>query len=329
MQVIRLCGFCFYIILMALPCLCISADVAGKATPASSDKKIAFFYSSHGAGGRNQSIENALRKTFTALPGFQMKTFRIDMDQYDSDEKFKKQIPVLDSEMTAFAPDLVIAFHDNLIQDYFNVSKSERKAPVIICMDHSSEEELYYWGLNFTGVLVMDMMPRVYSNLRHYNSGRNVTVLSCKHAPAKTNGLKEIYKDLALKEVYFTTYPEFTDAYKKAQADSDVVILAFSSLPKGWDAATAEDLIMKNTRVPTGGTAHCMSPYAMIVMAPSITEISSLITDAAIKILYGTAPSMISPKTSSELVFTVNVAIAEKLGITIPVQVLKTAKVLR
>ena len=329
MLIMRLYSLCCYIIFLSCPFFCIGAEVTGKPVPAAREKRIAFFYSAHGADGWNQSLEMVLRKDFSSLPGIQMKTFKIDMNQYGSDEKFRKSIPAIDSEMGAYSPDLLITFHDNLIQDYFNLSKAERKAPVIICMDYSSEDEQYYWGLNFTGVLVMDMMPRLYGNLRHYNAGNRVAVLSCAHSPAKTEGLKKAYKELVINNITFTTYLEFAEAYRKAQAESDVVILSFSALPKGWDPATAEALIMKSTRVPTGATSCNLAPYVMIVMAPSTAEISSLIADSATKILYGAAPSMISPKSGSELVFTVNVSIAGKLGITIPVQVLKTAKVLR
>lgn len=325
----RLYRYCFYIVFLAFPYLSGGAEAASAHSSVPAEKKVAVLYSTHGIGGWNIDLDNALRKVFSGYTGLVVKSFKIELGQCLVPEKNKKAVAVLDADLNSFSPDVIIAFHDRCVQDYLSDYSSEKKTPVIVCMTHDSDNEDLYWGLSYTGILVMDMMPRLYKNLKPYTKGQNVTVLCCKHMPANTAALEDEYKNISVKRVDFSSYSDFMEVYRKVQDESDAVILAFSGLPKGWDPSAAHEFIMKNTKVPTGATWLTLAPYVMFVMAPSVSETAALVADSALKVLYGTAPSMIPPKNSSELIFTVNVTIAGAIGITIPVQVLKTAKVIR
>ncbi|OGV31265.1 MAG: hypothetical protein A2020_01425 [Lentisphaerae bacterium GWF2_45_14] len=322
------CLFLCYIILSMVPYTCGSIEVHAATEKAVPFKKnIAFLHSTHGAGGWGDDLEKALVNDFSVFPDVHLRLFEIDIDTTLSTESFKPSFPSVESGISAFSPDLIIALTDNAVEEFLNSSLKDKKIPTLVCMSQSNENHSY-WGLNFAGVLFMDPMLRLYKNLRRYAKGNRLTVMSCRHAPIKTENLKVEFENVLIENVGVSSYSDFMEDYQKAQTKSDAVILAFSSLPTGWDPTAANDFLMKHTSIPTGTTYQHIAPYAMITMSPSVAETSSLITDSALKILHGAAPSMISPKTGGELVFIINISIAEKLGITISAPVLKTAKVI-
>jgi ABC-type uncharacterized transport system substrate-binding protein len=275
--------------------------------------------SSHHAGTRwsqgiEKGIRNALKNTETEL-----KTHFTDTIRKRSEAEKKEAALKARQEITAFAPDVVIASDDDtsryLIMPFFkNVD-----LPVVCCGIHSGSAISGYPCTNVTGMEHIQKNGTVLKLLRPYARGDRKGLLTADHHPASapaqdaTEAPAETYHKVYRPE----TYTQWKAAYLRLQNEVDMFIIGPPAGVMGWDEKDFTQFAFQHASIPTLATHTPGIAYAMMAYATLPEERGAWAATTALRIIDGERPADIPIFHSKQGKLFLNLRYVKKLGVVV------------
>ncbi len=293
-------------------------------------KKIIYIDSYHGGYEWSDGIERGIRSILRGS-GAELKIFRMDTKRNTS-EAYRKQSAL---RARAFIqkerPDLIIASDDNasryLIMPYFRDSD----LPVVFCGTNWDASKYGYPYRNATGMVEVDTIDEMITLFDKFTKGKRYGYLS---GTSDTDRLiaaawnKRFFQG-RMKTYFATSMTEFKHLFIKAQQEVDRLMINNNVGMTDWDQEEAERFILENVKIPSSTTGHWLAGMTLFATAKLPDELGAWSAETALKILGGTQPSSIPVTENKIAVLTVNMSIADRLGIFFSLKDLQRARIIR
>jgi ABC-type uncharacterized transport system substrate-binding protein len=108
-----------------------------------------------------------------------------------------------------------------------------------------------------------------------------------------------------------------------------MLILGVYSGIEGWDDAEAKSFVAAETAIPAGAMYDYMGDLALLALTKKPHEQGEYAALTALRILKGTKPADIPVAMNKQSDVIVNMKLANKLGVTFDVALLKMAQVIK
>jgi hypothetical protein len=183
---------------------------------------------------------------------------------------------------------------------------------------------------NITGMVEVELVEELMAYLRRYARGDRVGYLAGDVETDRKiiDSYNRLFFGGRMKSYLVKTFDEFQRAFLRAQDEVDMLFIYNYAGITGWDAERADAFLAAETRIPTGSLAVFMSPYTVFTLAKLPEEQGNYAAQAALQILAGRKPSELEVVTNRESQLIVNLKMAKSSGITLPVSILKDARVI-
>ncbi|MEK9149809.1 MAG: ABC transporter substrate binding protein, partial [Candidatus Desantisbacteria bacterium] len=230
-----------------------------------------------------------------------------------------------------FKPDVVIAADDNAAKYIIAAYYKDAKLPLVFC---GLNWDASVYGMpytNVTGMVEVSLTNEIINNLRSYARGNRLAYLS---ADTETERKNEVYYkkilNLSFDKVYYAkTLEEWKQAFLKLQDEVDMIIIENNAGIPDWDDKAAEEFVLANVKVPAGTTNPWMVPFSLLGITKVAEEQGIWSAQTALKILGGTSPANIPLVTNKQGKFSLNMKVANKIGVVFKPALLKHAEILK
>lgn len=294
-----------------------------------SGKKIAWVDSYHKGYEWSDGVERAIRETLFES-GAELKIFRMNTKRDNTVNLMKAAAKHIKEELDTFKPDVVIASDDNaqkyLIVPYYK----DTLLPVVFCGVNWSADMYGYPAPNITGMVEINPIKETMEILKPLSQGDRVGFLAGDVATERK--IANVYNSQVfnnkMKFYLVRTLAEFKKSFLKAQKEVDILYVSNYTGIVDWDAKTAKQFILKNTRIPTTSNNNFMQQYVACTFAKSSEEQGRYAAVTALKILRGESAAKLPIVTNKESKLTVNLRLAKKADIVFPISILKKAHII-
>jgi ABC-type uncharacterized transport system substrate-binding protein len=261
--------------------------------------------------------------------GVRWKTVHMDSKRRPAEEEKQAAAQAVRSEIARFKPDLIIAADDNASKYVIVPHYKDASVPVVFCGVNWDASIYGYPYRNATGMLEVEFGHEMVTHLRRYARGNRFAILAVDNESDRATGSTYLkrFGSAATRLEYVRTFAEFQRRFLALQKEVDYLYLANNAGIEGWDDDRAEQLILQNTRIPTGSHNPWMARYALITLAKFGQEQGVWAARSALKILSGTAPAAIPIAQNARVRLIVNLKVAEKLGVVFESAILRTAEI--
>ncbi len=271
-------------------------------------------------------ILRGIQNVLADFPDVVLKSFHMDTKRNTSEQWKQEAALTAKGVIEEWRPDIVIASDDNaskyLIVPYF-VNKS---LPFVFCGVNWSAEEYGFPATNVTGMVEVQLIDQLLTQLRTYAKGERIAFLKGDDSSArKEAGFYERRFQLKLDKRFVNTFKEWQQEYLALQQETDMVLLGNSSSIAGWDARQAYRFILENTSVPSGNWDEWMARFSLITLANKPEEQGEWAARTAMQILAGTVPQDISVTTNKRARIFLNMELAKVLDIKFPIELIERA----
>jgi ABC-type uncharacterized transport system substrate-binding protein len=293
-------------------------------------KKVFFLDSYHENYEWSVELQKGFMKVLKSRPDVSVKFHWMDTKRNPSEEACKSAALKAKKDIESFKPDVLVAADDNaskyLVQPYFSKS-----LPVIFLGINSDISEYGYPNEHSTGIKEVFLGRKIFEYLSKYSKGKRIGFLSGKTLTSKAlcSQYNKEFFDGKMKCYLVSTFDEYKESFKKAQAEVDMMIINNKAGISDWSDKEAEEFIVKNTTIPTGTRLSWMAKYALISVVKDPEWIGVKAAQMSLEILEGTPPSQMPLLKNDKIILTANLKIAKKMGIVFPLSILKTAKIIR
>ena len=227
-------------------------------------RKILFVDSYHVGYAWSDGITSGIKSVLDGT-GIELRIERMDTKR-NKEETFKKQVALkVKTVIEEFKPDVVIASDDNaskyLVMPYYK----DASIPFVFCGVNWEVEEYGYPYKNVTGMIEVDLVEEMISQLRKHAKGDRIALIAGDTLTQKkiTRYLNEHIFDGNLKVYLVSTFAEFKEVFLKTQNEVDMLYLRNNAGISGWDDDAAEVFITENIRIPIGSSHPWMQHYAL------------------------------------------------------------------
>jgi ABC-type uncharacterized transport system substrate-binding protein len=261
---------------------------------------------------------------------YELKVVRMDTKRNGS-EDFKKQAgEKVKQEIESWKPDVVIAADDNSAKYVIVPFYKDKEIPFVFCGINWDASEYGFPCSNVTGMLEVSLVTPLVDAMGKFAKGQKVGFLG-KDNETDRKEAQEISKrfNLKLTEKFVNTFDEWKTAYAELQGQVDMLLFYNNAGITGWDDAEAKKFVRENTKIPSGATMDHMVPFVLVGYTKLATEQGEWAAGTAIQIMEGKAVKDIPVTTNQKGQLFANMLIAEKLGVTFPLELLKAAKVVK
>ncbi len=297
-------------------------EIQGK----SEGKRVLWVDSYHRGYEWSDGIERGIRDVL-AGSGVILKTITMDTKRNDSVEFGRKAGLQAKAIVDEFRPDVIIASDDNA-QKYLVVPYFKDNALPVVFSGVNWDASMYgYPAENITGMVEVEMIEDTVRFLKKYAQGDRIGYL-CGDVETERK-IVGIYNNLffkgKLKPYYVNSMEGFKKEFRRAQEEVDMLIIPNHAGIKDWNPGEAEKFLADNVSVPTGGVFDFMSEFVVLTLAKYPEEQGSYAARTALRILNGAKPADIPIVTNKRNRMTINLKMADAVGIVIPVSILKSA----
>lgn len=292
-------------------------------------KKILYIDSYHQGYAWSDGVESGIQKVLSNKPDIELKIFRMDSKRNKSEENKKEAALKAKALIETWNPDIVIAADDNaskyIILPYFK----DTELPFVFCGVNWTVHEYGFPCSNVTGMQERALVNQLLDLLSKYASGTKTAFL----APDVLSQRKEAehWKEiLGLKfhEEYVTTYEEWKKAFLRLQKKYDIIMIRNLSGLNDSLSEEADEWILENAKIPTGGTLAATSELSLITLAKDPEEQGEYAAKTALEILNGKNPKDIPVATNKKAKIFLNMRLAKKLGVIFPVELTEDAQII-
>lgn len=275
--------------------------------------------------GIEQSIRAVLEPTGIVLQVFHMGTKLNPTPEFMTATGRKAK-----EAMDNFMPDAVIASDDNA-QKYFVVPYLlNTDMPVVFCGVNWDASEYGYPAKNVTGMVELDGIEEILPLLKRDAKGSAIGFISGDSFTQRkiAHELNSRFFSGKMKVCFVTTFDAFKRNFLQLQNEVDILFIRNYASIQGWENDKAVDFLAQNTRVPTGSNLEFMADYVIYTIGKLPEEQGEYAAQTVLRILGGTPPADIPIVQNEHVHLIVNLKMADALGIVVPFNVLKTARII-
>jgi ABC-type uncharacterized transport system substrate-binding protein len=256
----------------------------------------------------------------------ELKIFRMDTKRNTSKNFIRKAAVDAKMLIEEYQPDVVIASDDNASNYLIEPFYKDADLPFVFCGINWDASMYGYPYKNATGMVEVASVPELLELLKPYAKGDRLAYLAADVTTARKEGLyyRKMF-DLEVDERYVKTFAEWADVYAKLQNECDLLIFGNNAGINDWDDAQAEQVVMKETQIPTGALYDFLEQFALIGYTKVAEEQGEWAAKAALQILNGTDIGTIPITTNIRGNLSLNLKLAKKLGIEFPEDILTSA----
>jgi ABC-type uncharacterized transport system substrate-binding protein len=290
-------------------------------------KKIVFINSYHEGYEWSDGVERGIHNVLDGT-GAEVKFIRLDTKRNQDVEFGKKAGEQAKAELDAFKPDVIIACDDNA-QKYVIVPYYKDTAMPVVFAAVNWDASIYgYPTSNVTGMVEVELPGQIVEQLKPYAKGNRIGFISIDESTEQKTA--KTYNDRffngQMKTYWATTMDEFKAAFLKAQDEVDMLFMNNNAGAKQWDPVEMEKFILANTKIPAGTINSWMAPYSLLALTKVPEEQGEWSAQTALRIMDGTPVSSIPVVENKKGGLTLNLSMAEKMGIVFPPSMLKNAE---
>jgi len=291
-----------------------------------SGRKVFLVDSYHKGYERSDLMLEAIQKKFRGS-GISLEVFYMDAKRQSSDKAKKESASRAKELIEKMNPDVLLLGDDDASKYLGMPYYKNSPLPVVFAGVNWDEKEYGYPWTNSTGMLEVDLIEEIINKFVKYAKGPRVAMLTSDTETDRKMGTIYNQRFFAgrMKTLLFSNYKEYKEGFLHLQKESDFIILYNNGGIKGWDDKDAQSFFEKETKVPTFTVNALMASYCFVTIAKDSREFGEFMASAALEILGGKKPSEIPMSVNKGATLMVNMKIADKLGIIIPLSILKTA----
>ena len=301
-------------------------------------KKLFYVNSYHKGYIWSDEIEKGLLKALNikALPygnfdtsqsDVELKVFRMD-SKLNTSEDFKKQAALsAKAIIDEWQPDIVLTSDDNAAK-YLIVPYYKKSAiPFVFCGLNWDASGYGFPTKNITGMVEVNPILETIEMLRKYAKGGRIGFIGAKvlSEEKELGYFKDILKIKFSDGSLVADFDEWKDEYMKLQETVDMVVWLTPYGIKGWHDKLADQFILENTKIPSGGTGDNNIRFALLGKVKIAEEQGWWSGKTALRILDGTSPADIPLTTNKESRLYLNMELANRLGIKFPMELIEKA----
>lgn len=288
--------------------------------------KILYVDSYHESYPWSAGITRGIESVLSLRDDVELKIERMDTKRNPSEESKQAAALKIKQFIDSWQPELVIASDDNaskyLIVSYFKGSE----LPFVFCGINWDASGYGFPAENVTGMIEVQLVDQIISTLQEYSAGQRIAFIKGDDLSARKEAdFFEKRFSVQLDKRFVTDFAAWKKQYQALQKEADLILLGNNVSIKGWNAEEALALILKTTAVPTGNWDAWMAPYSLLTLANQPEEQGQWAAVTALKILSGTAPGDIPIVTNQKGKVYLNMALAKKLGIRFPIELIERA----
>lgn len=292
-----------------------------------SSNKILFVNSYHKGYEWSDGIESGLLKALSSYNKEFIKIVRMDTKLNKSEEYKDKAAIKVKTEIENWKPDIVIISDDNALKHLYIPYFRNSPIPFVFCGINWDVSVYNLPKKNITGMIEIDPALETIELLKKYASGEKLgyigynSISEYKTQENYTKQLKIKYTDGR----FVDSFQEWKEEYLRLQDSVDILLWQNPIGIKGWDENLAIDFIIKNTKIPTGTTVDGHVKYALLGKVKVSEEQGWWAGKTALRILDGELPEEIPYAKNKQSKLIINMTLANKLGVTFPVELLEEA----
>ncbi|OGV54656.1 MAG: hypothetical protein A2017_19245 [Lentisphaerae bacterium GWF2_44_16] len=259
--------------------------------------------------------------------GISYKIIHMNTKGNDSKEYCEKMALEAKKIIDEYKPDILIASDDPASKYLMMPYYSKSDIPIVFCAVNWDASIYGYPYKNSTGMIEIDFIEETVGFLKKYAKGERMAYICPNDETSRK--VAKIYNEnffngnLSIHIV--NDFTEFKKVFLDTQQEADMIILYNKEGIRDWNNREAKDFLMTETKVPTGSNNPIMSEFVLISMPKAPEEFGIFAAEAAVNVLKGKKASDIPVLTNKKTILTVNMTLADKLGIVLPLSVLKTA----
>lgn len=288
-------------------------------------KKILYVDSYHEGYDWSDGITKGIQ---TALEGkgVELKIVRMDTKR-NTDEEFKKQAgEKVKVAIDEFKPDVVIVADDNAAKYVLVPYYKDGAIPFVFC---GLNWDASVYGLpckNVTGMLEVAPIIQLLDQLKVYAKGNRIGFIAPDNETARkeAENYKKVF-NLDMTTYYAKDVEDWKKGFSELEGSVDMLIIDSDGGLYKDHAQELQAIVEANSKVPSGTCYDFMAPYALIGFTKVAEEQGNWAGTSALKILDGTPPTDIPVAKNEQGKLIVNMKLAEKMGVTIPFEVVESA----
>jgi ABC-type uncharacterized transport system substrate-binding protein len=279
-------------------------------------KRVLHIDSYHRGNEWNDRIAEAVRATLHDT-GVELRIVHLDAKRRSSEAEKQASALRAKQAIEEFKPDVVTVSDDDAAKYLLMPHFRDAAVPFVFC---GLNWDASVYGLpyaNTTGMVEVSPIPQIVKLLKRYARGERLGYLA-EDTETKRKELEHHGKlfGIAYDKVYLVrSFAEWKEAFVRAQAEVDMLVLLGVGAVTDWDDAAARALAERSSRIPVGTDFAWLMPYSLLGVGKLPEEQGRWAAKAALRILDGVAPSRIplTHNREGELLF--NTRIAARLGI--------------
>ena len=296
-------------------------------TALAAGQKILMIDSYHEGYSWSDDIVAGVKKTAS---GYDVKVVHMDTKRHGSEDAKKASALKVKSVIDEWKPDVVIASDDNSSKYVVVPYLKGGKTPVVFCAINWDASEYGFPTSNVTGMLEVSLVPQIIDSMSKFAKGKRVGFLGADNETDRKEAESITKKfNVPLKSRFVKTFDEWKSAYKEMQDQADMLLVINNSGISGWDDAAAKKFTLETARIPSASSHDFVAPFVLVTYAKLGTEQGEWAASTAISILKGKDLKEFPVTTNKRGQLYVNTAMAEKLGVKFPLEVIKTARVVK
>ncbi|WP_022665567.1 ABC transporter substrate-binding protein [Desulfospira joergensenii] len=302
-----------------------------------SQQKVLYIDSYHQGYKWSDDIEKGLFKSLGiplnpdkspySPPRIQIKIFHMNT-KINTGEDFKKKSALKAKNLIeTWQPDLVVASDDNAAKYLIAPFYKNSALPFVFCGLNWGASEYGFPTPNITGMVEISPYIETIGLLRKFSRGPRMGIIGADGFSNRKElvHLKKI-ADIHNSDIrLISDFKSWKAAYLEFQDRVDMLIWISPIGISGWNKKEAEEFILKNTKIVTGGVADNNISYALLGRTKIAEEQGWWAGKTALKILNGTPPSAIPLATNQHSKLYLNMELAKRLGILFPVELIQKA----
>lgn len=259
--------------------------------------------------------------------GVQMEVFYLDEKNRPSEAALREAAARARRRIEEWKPDLIIASDDPANKAVIVPWYKGGDIPVVFNGVNWDAAQYGYPARNVTGQVEVEVVQELLAELRKHARGSRVGFLSGDTSTDRQN--LATYEKLLGRRFerteLVTSFAAWKKAYAALQQEVDMLFLRTNGGVDGWNDAEAQQLVMAQTRIPSGSVAPHMGRFVLLNFAKVREEFGEYSARTALRIFGGASPAEIPLTTNRQAKALVNMRLAKALGIRFPVEFLERA----
>jgi ABC-type uncharacterized transport system substrate-binding protein len=263
--------------------------------------------------------------------GAELKVVRMDTKRHP-EEDFKKSAALeVKATIESFKPDVVITSDDNAFK--YVVKEYYRDAELPFVFNGLNWDAAVYEApyKNTTGMVEVSLNNQIIEQIKGFAKGNRIGYISADNETERKN-LQYSSSLLGItfaKSYLVKDFTEWKAKWKQLQKEVDIILFENNAGIANWNNDEAKAFALAETKIPTGTTNAWIMDYALLGITKIAEEQGEWSADAALQILDGASPSSIPVTKNKRGKLSVNLGIAEKLGVVFAPSILKNAEIIK